>query len=308
MTHSDTTRPHPDGNHPSYDWTEAPRGLSGNAADPARLAAAMRHPAYPMTSAYEPGWVLQNSMGPIPLWLLEGLAPLLDLKPGQRVLDLGCGMAITSIFLAREFGVEVWAADLWIDAEQNCLRIDEAGLSDRVHPIAAEAHRLPFEHGFFDAVVSIDAYNYFGTEIRYLSYLAQFLREGGRIGVVVPGNAIDPDEPHAVPLPADLADLADATGADWFCFRSAEWWRRHWSRTLCVDVEHAEMVAGGRDDWLRQGEAVTAYNERAADFLFNADLLASEAGQSLGFARVVARRNGKPSLNFGPGDFATRIA
>jgi hypothetical protein len=53
---------------------------------------------------------------------------------------------------------------------------------------------------------------------------------------------------------------------------------------------------------------VAAYNARAADFLFNADLLACEAGQSLGFVQVTARRNGKSSLHFGPGDFATRIS
>ena len=297
MTNDDAKRPLPGGEHPSYSWTEAPRGLPGKAADPARLAAVMQHPSYPLTSAYEPGWVLQNSMGPIPLWLLEGLAPLLDLKPGQRVLDLGCGLAITSIFLAREFGVEVWAADLWIDAEQNRLRIDEAGLTDRVHPIAADAHRLPFEHGFFDAVVSIDAYHYFGTEIRYLSYLAQFLREGGRIGVVVPGNEVDPDEVHAVPLPAGLAD---ATGADWFSFRSAEWWRRHWSRTRCIDVGHVGMVAGGGEDWLRQGEAVTAYGERAAEFLFDADCSPATQGRCWASLKSLRGAMANPAFTSAP--------
>jgi cyclopropane fatty-acyl-phospholipid synthase-like methyltransferase len=33
-----------------------------------------------------------------------------DLPPGSRVLDLGCGNALASIFLAREFGVRVVAA------------------------------------------------------------------------------------------------------------------------------------------------------------------------------------------------------
>jgi cyclopropane fatty-acyl-phospholipid synthase-like methyltransferase len=54
-------------------------------------------------------------MGPNALWLMEHLAERLDLQPGQRVLDLGCGTAITSIFLAREYDVRVHAADLWIE-------------------------------------------------------------------------------------------------------------------------------------------------------------------------------------------------
>ena len=73
-------------------------------------------------------------MGPNALWLVDALAQLLPLEPGMRVLDLGCGTAITSIFLAREHGVQVFAADLWIEPSLNSPRIEEAGVSDRVFP------------------------------------------------------------------------------------------------------------------------------------------------------------------------------
>jgi cyclopropane fatty-acyl-phospholipid synthase-like methyltransferase len=46
------------------------------------------------------------------LWLTEWLAEALDLRPGMRVLDLGCGRAMSSVFLRREFGVQVWASIL----------------------------------------------------------------------------------------------------------------------------------------------------------------------------------------------------
>lgn len=226
-------------------------------------------------------------------------------EPGQRVLDLGCGGAATSIMLAREFGVEVSAADLWIAPEDNAARVAEAGLTGRVTPIRAEARNLPFDHASFDAIVSIDAYHYFGTDVRYLSYLAQFLRPGGRIGIVVPGNAVDPDDPGAISPPPRIAQ---SYGADWFTFRSPQWWRRHWSYTLPVDVEMAEWIEGGRESWLRHDEAAKAWSARAAAHLVDEDLLACEAGRTLGFCKVVARRNDKHSLHFGPGDYATRIA
>jgi cyclopropane fatty-acyl-phospholipid synthase-like methyltransferase len=44
----------------------------------------------------------------------------------MRVLDLGCGRALSSIFLRKEFEVEVWAVDLWFSASENLQRIRDA--------------------------------------------------------------------------------------------------------------------------------------------------------------------------------------
>jgi len=71
-----------------------------------------------------------------------------SLESGMRVLDLGCGSALSSVFLAKEFGVEVWATDLWVKPDENLGRVVEVGLQDRVHPVYAEAHALPFADGF----------------------------------------------------------------------------------------------------------------------------------------------------------------
>ena len=62
----------------------------------------------------------------------------------MRVLDLGCGKAVISVFLAREFAVQVWATDLRISASDNSKRIADHGMSDSVFPIHADARRLPF--------------------------------------------------------------------------------------------------------------------------------------------------------------------
>lgn len=147
---------------------------------------------YPRSNSYDVRWVIENQMGPNALWLLEWLAPALGLdtlRPCARVLDLGCGRAMTSVFLAREYDVQVTAADLWVKPDDNAKRIAEAGFADRVLPVHAEAHDLPFAEGSFDAIVSIDAYQYFGTNDLYLPTLTRLLKPGGRIGVVVPAAA-----------------------------------------------------------------------------------------------------------------------
>jgi cyclopropane fatty-acyl-phospholipid synthase-like methyltransferase len=56
---------------------------------------------FPRASKYNPDWVIANASGGAnALWLTEWLAESLDLRPGMRVLDLGCGRAASSIFLA----------------------------------------------------------------------------------------------------------------------------------------------------------------------------------------------------------------
>ena len=83
---------------------------------------------FPRSAAYDESWVTANRMGPNVLWLAESLAERMELEAGARVLDLGCGRAISSVFLAREFGAEVWATDLWIKPTENWERIQAAGL------------------------------------------------------------------------------------------------------------------------------------------------------------------------------------
>ena len=64
-------------------------------------------PAFPRASRYHPDWILAGvSGGAHPLWMAEWPASALDLRPGMRVLDLGCGLqsAFRSCFLQHSLG------------------------------------------------------------------------------------------------------------------------------------------------------------------------------------------------------------
>lgn len=222
-------------------------------------------------------------MGPNALWLVESLTEVLPIDKGMRVLDLGCGRAMTSIFLAKEFGAQVWATDLWVDASSNQQRIRDAGVDDRV-VAHSEAHQLPFADGFFDAIVSVDAYQYFGTADLYIGYIAGFLRNGGQIGIVVPG------------LLTDLGEVPDELAPFWewefCCFHSPEWWRRHWEKTGRVRVDVADAIEDGWKDWLRFDEASEPHLEgwRKEAAQNSIAMLRADRGKHLGFSRVVGTK------------------
>src|SRR5205814_1537813 len=184
--------------------------------------------------------------------------------------DLGCGSALSSIFLAKEFGCRVWASDLWVAPSSNWGRIRDAGVTDLVTPLSVEAHALPFADGFFDAVVSLDAYHYFGTDELYLPELARLVRDGGRIGIVVPGHAEDDDR----------AGLS---------FHSERWWERLWQRTPQVTVERAEMLPGGHELWRRSDQVSIAWEGKAWIREDDRDFLEGDVGRGYGFVRMVAR-------------------
>src|SRR3979490_2712299 len=143
---------------------------------------------FPRASGYHPEWVLAGVSGAAnPLWMTEWLAEALDLRPGMRVLDLGCGRAASSIFLRREFGAQVWATDLWFSASERLQRIRDAGVEEGVFPIHADARSLPFAAEFFDAIVSIDSFMYYGTDALFLNSLARFVKPGGQVGIAGSG-------------------------------------------------------------------------------------------------------------------------
>jgi SAM-dependent methyltransferase len=225
--------------------------------------------------------MLENLMGPNAVWLAEGLSVAMRLQPGMRVLDLGCGKAISSIFLAKELGVEVWATDLWIGASENWQRIRAAGLERQVFPIHAEAHALPFADEFFDALFSVDAYHYFGTDDLYLSYSSRFVKPGGQIGIVVPGLVSELVEG----LPTHLAPYWEP---DFWSFHSPAWWREHWERSGRVQVERADLLPNGWKHWLCWLEVAGQFGYPTSDR--EAEMLRVDAGRTLGFTRVVARR------------------
>ena len=196
---------------------------------------------FPRTSQYHPEWIIASvSGGANSLWLTEWLTTAIDLRPGMRVLDLGCGRAASSIFLHREFGVQVWATDLWFGAAQNLERIRDAGVEGGVLPIHADARSLPFADAFFDAIVCIDSFFYYGTDDLYLNYLARFLKPGGTLGIAGAGLMREFD--GVVP-----EHLRAWWTQDMWCLHSAAWWRRHWERTGIVDDRpgrrHARWLA-----------------------------------------------------------------
>lgn len=235
----------------------------------------MNDGAFPLSLKYDPDWILENSMGSHTLWLQEALARKMNLKPGMKVLDLGCGKAASSIFLAKEFGVRVWAADLWTSPTENWARIREAGCADTVFPLKADGTALPFADDFFDAMTSINSIFYYAAGDGFLkNNILRHVKPGGEIGIVVPGFTKEYAE-----LPKEYLPYIDY-GLDKYHGRA--WWEDCLLKSGLVEIVSGDVFQGNLGNELFK-KSMDIYNEHESTF----NALARE---DLTFTGIVAKR------------------
>jgi cyclopropane fatty-acyl-phospholipid synthase-like methyltransferase len=179
--------------------------------------------------------------GQNPIAQAAALAEKIPLEPGMRLLDLGCGRAVSSLWLARERGVSVWAVDRDVSPTENLETIRKAGAEALVFPLRGDARELPFADEYFDAAIAIDSYLYFGTDGRFLPYLAGFVRPGGHIGIADVGFTREIGSAAEAP-----AFLRATFGEHWSFVHSVDWWKNEWERTGLVEIVAADAIPGNR--------------------------------------------------------------
>ncbi len=198
------------------------------------------------TKTYNKEFLNDNMMGPNSMMILEELIQNMPLKPGMRVLDLGCGRGLTSIFLAREYGFQVFAVDLWISATDNFARFQQMGLDDLIIPLHADALELPFADEYFDAVISVDSYHYFGNNDTYFTEkLKPLLKKDAHVAIAVPGMKY---ELHDA-VPDEMKPYwEDEALAMW---HSIPWWASKFENSLdSLTIKEMTCFNDAWNDWL----------------------------------------------------------
>lgn len=241
---------------------------------------------FPRSNKYDAMWILENEMGPNPIWLAEFLTAPFDLKPGMRVLDLGSGKGITSVFLAREFGVQVYAADFdewegWTSPETRWNNAKEYDVEHLIVPITADARKLPFAKGFFDAIICVDSYFYYGKEDGDFENLIQFLRPGGQIGMVIPG--------FMKGVSSGIPDyIVEFLGDELWTWETLPWWRNLWEKTGLATIDVADTLKDGCALWQRWDEILDSVGKNnAPDEIEDFKM---DKGEYMGFIRLIATK------------------
>ena len=96
---------------------------------------------------------------------------LMKLKPGEKVLDLGCGAGWASRLLAQLVGGgERPGQVVGLDVSDEMIRRARANSTDldNVLFVVGSAAQIPWEENFFDKVLSVESFYYYGDQDRAL--------------------------------------------------------------------------------------------------------------------------------------------
>jgi SAM-dependent methyltransferase len=200
---------------------------------------------YPELDGYTRDELYEDCIGGGGLYLAARMARTLHLRPGDVVLDLGCGKGTTSLFVARHFGVHVIALDLWTPATFLHGKFAARGYRDRIVPLHMDVtHELPFADGYFDAIFCMNSFSFYGGSVAFLQHLLRHLKPGGQLCI---GSEVLSDEFTAEQLahppyvyafrfpPPD--EQVNVFEDDFKKQHTPGWWRELFERSGLLQVE-----------------------------------------------------------------------
>jgi len=223
---------------------------------------------------------------------LDLICRKLDLRPGMRLLDVGCGWGSLALHAARDYGVRVVGITLSTEqADYARKQVAEAGLTDQVE-IRVQDYR-DLEDGPFDAISSVGMAEHVGTApyAEYAAILFRQLKPGGRllnhqIAAIHPEpkksgrSFIDayvfPDGELA-PLGTTVSLIEEAG----FEVRDVQALREHYARTLRAWVANLES------DWSTAVRLTSPGRARVWRLYMAASALAFEHGR-IGVNQILA--------------------
>lgn len=190
--------------------------------------------------------IINRLMGPDCTIILNELLEGYENNDEIRILDLGCGKGLTSIIIAEKYkNAIIYAADLWVEATDNYKFFKEQGYENRIIPLNTSAENLPFAYHYFDMIVSVDAYHYFGTDKNFFKEnIKPYIKENGLIFISVPGVKKDYDN-----VPEDLSKKICED--DFKHFKSIEYWNNILKESIKeIKIEEMKCFNEAWDSWL----------------------------------------------------------
>jgi ubiquinone/menaquinone biosynthesis C-methylase UbiE len=113
---------------------------------------------------------------------------LMKLKPGERVLDLGCGAGWASRLLAQLVGGGDRSGQVvGLDVSDEMIRRARATSQqyDNILFVVGSAQQIPWQEDFFDKVLSVESFYYYGDQGSALDEVRRVMAPGGELYILI---------------------------------------------------------------------------------------------------------------------------
>jgi cyclopropane fatty-acyl-phospholipid synthase-like methyltransferase len=227
--------------------------------------------------------LLQDTMwGPNGIRQAEELASHFTITKNMKILDLGCGMGLSALYLAQEYGADVFATDLFADPTENHEMFQSLGIADRIVPMLLDAKQpFPFAKRYFDVIFSVGAYCMFGDNEEMLPKLISYVKKGGYIAVAFPGlkHEFGDNVPPEMQPFWDAPDVARSV-------RGIEWWKDLFSKAEGIEIVNISEMACHDIAWK---EYLASLDPSVEDNKWDLDMMKAEDGKYFNTIQLIAK-------------------
>ncbi|MCL2398305.1 MAG: class I SAM-dependent methyltransferase [Defluviitaleaceae bacterium] len=227
--------------------------------------------------------LLKDTMwGPNAIRQSEELASHFTITKDMKILDVGCGMGLSALYLVQAYDAEVFATDLFADPTKNHEKFQSLGIADKIVPMILDATQpLPFANGYFDVIFSVGAYNMFGDNEEMLPKLIPYVKKGGYIAVAFPGLKYEfgDNVPSEMQPFWDVPDVAR-------CIRGIEWWKDLFSKAEGLEIVNLSEMTCHDIAWK---EYLASRDSSIEEEKWDLDMMVAEDGKYFNTIQLVAK-------------------
>ncbi len=120
--------------------------------------------------------------------ITEQTLAMMKLKPGEKVLDLGCGAGWASRLMAKAvYDAEKPGQVIGLDVSDEMIRRARSASKDydNIMFVVGSAQQIPWEENFFDKVLSVESFYYYADQDRSLAELFRVMAPLGELYVLI---------------------------------------------------------------------------------------------------------------------------